>query len=177
MKRLFASVRKINDVDTIAEIIQEFDDIDNEFPADFVNQLVDITSLNPVPEIHWIYVDGEFLPPPPPVYTPAQQMQSAAYMGCNIVFTAKPDLSAKYYAYGIPWQQMRDQVLYIVSFGEFSGGISQLHWPVHDDAEVIFTSIDDFKMIVRAIGDWLTYWQAFVNGKIESPPADTVTLA
>src|ERR1051326_8982116 len=69
MKRLFASVRKINDTDTIVEIIQEIDNIDNEFHPDFVKALVEITSLQPMPELGWVYVDGEFSPRPPPVYT------------------------------------------------------------------------------------------------------------
>jgi hypothetical protein len=172
MKRLYARINR----NKVAEIIKEIDNIDNEFHPDFVKALVEITSLQPMPELGWIYVDGEFSPRPPPVYTPVQQMQSAAYLGCNVVFLAKPELSAKYYAYGTPWQQMRDQVLYIVSYGEFSASLSELHLPVHDNVEVVFTNTDDFKKVVKAIGDWLTMWQAFVNGKTQSPPEDTVTI-
>lgn len=177
MKRLFARLDKINDVDRIVEIIQEFNNIDDEFHPDFVAKLIEITELDPLPEARWVYVDGKFSPPPPIEYTPAQRMESAAYTGCNIVSTENPDLSARYFAWGTPWQQMRDQVLYIVSFGEFSGGMSELHLPVHDDKEVIFTNTDDFKRIVKAIGDWLTMWQAYVNGKMPNPPDDPVKIS
>lgn len=40
-------------------------DINERFVPAFVAQMVDITNLDPQPEIHWTYANGEFKQPEP----------------------------------------------------------------------------------------------------------------
>lgn len=63
----------------VQEIIPPaYDEDGNEYPisvryaADFVDRMVDITNLNPMPEGGWSYLNGVFAPYQAPLPTPAE---------------------------------------------------------------------------------------------------------
>lgn len=172
MARIFAH---LND-SVVVELIPELDDITKEWNADFLkNNCVDVTSVTPAVEIGWVRgTDGSFAPAPAPILTPAQQLNQAAIAGCAVVYTAKPTLSGTYDASGQRWSQMRQEAQYVATFGAFSGSLSELDWPVKA-GNAVFTTVDDFKTVVRAIADWLTGWQRFVDGK-QTAPSLPVTI-
>lgn len=172
MSRIFAHLRE----STVIELLVERQDITKEWSAEFLKNCVDVTNANPAVKVGWVRSsNGVFSPPLPPVFTPGQQMNRAVISGCEITVTSKSALSGTYDAYGQRWSQMRQEAQYIVTFGAFSGALTELDWPVKG-GDVIFSDMDDFKMIVRAISDWLTGWQRFVDGKEPTPPASPVTL-
>ncbi len=175
MSRLFARIQNISGFDTIVEIIPEIENITEEWHEDFVKELVEITDIDPQPEIGWLYKDGEFSPPPQYVPTPVDEMSQALSDGCDVRSTSDPSLNAKYFADGPIWQRMTSEVLYIVSFNKFSGGLTQVEWPTKDEP-VLFTDKNDFKNVVQAIGDWLTGWNVYIVGNSDTPPTDFVTI-
>lgn len=172
MMRVFA---RLDSTNHIIEFIKEHEDITQEWHPDFLAACVEVTDLDPQPEMGWVYTDGEFTPPVEPELSPKSLMVQKLSKGCEIKCTFNHDLDATYVVVGELWQQMRDEVLYIVSFDAFSGGVEELTWPTVD-GEVTFTDTGDFKKVVRAIGDWLTKWQAYVYERIPEPPTLPVII-
>lgn len=107
---------------------------------------------------------------------PRASFAKAAKDGLQIASTGTPGLNATYDAAGLQWQAMKDEALYIATFGAFSAGVPELVWAAKSGV-VTFATTDQFKAVVRAIGDWLTGWQRFVAGQIEAAPAGSVTIA
>lgn len=161
----------------VVEIIDEKADISKEWHPDFLAQLVEITDLDPEPGIGWSRSQqGVFAPPVPLEPSRSQQFAAALRDGCQIVSNGTPALNGTYDAAGPRWEQMKGELQYIAGFGEFSGGLTELDWPARS-GEIVFSTADQFKAAVRAIADWLTGWQRFVDGKTEEPPALPVTIA
>ncbi len=178
MNRVFARIgKRIGwDFDEIVEIVHEITNIDDEWPPEFIAATTEITDLDPQPEVGWVYENGDFSPPSPYVpTTPVGEMSQGISDGCEVRSTETPSLNAKYFADGPIWQRMTSEVLYIVSFNKFSGGLTQVEWPTKDEP-VLFTDKNDFKNVVQAIGDWLTGWNVYIVGNSDTPPTDFVTI-
>jgi len=175
MSRVYARIQDVYGTHTVVEIVREINNIEEEWSPDFLQTLIEITDMEPQPEVGWIYDNGDLSPPPPYVPTPLGERSLAISNGCDVRSTAKPALNAKYFADGPVWQKMTNEVLYIVSFNKFSGGLTQVEMPTKDGT-VLITDKNDFKNIVQAIGDWLTLWDSYVAGNAESPP-DFMTIA
>ena len=174
VKRVFARIQQ----GLVVGLIPERDDICNEWHADVVATLVEVTTISPAVQVGWVLGEnGVFEPAPSPVLTRQQRFEQAVIgAGCTITSTGTPVLSATYDAFGARWQQMMGELQYIAGFGAFSGGLTELDWPARS-GEVVFSTVDQFKAVVRAVADWLTAWQRFVDGKVEVPPTLPVTIA
>jgi hypothetical protein len=96
--------------------------------------------------------------------------------GCQIELTGIPTLNATYDASGPAWQMMKDEVFYIITFGSFSGNMTELSWLAMDGSIVRFTTTEQFKSVAKVIGDWLTKWQQFITGQIPLPPTLPVII-
>jgi hypothetical protein len=173
MARIFARLSH----DVVVELLTERVDITKEWHPDFLaNFCVEVTGHVPPVEIGWVRQGGVLAPVPAPVVTPERQMQVAVAAGCAIVSSGTPALSATYDAMGPRWQQMQGELLYIASFAAFSGGLTVLDWPART-GPIEFHATSQFQAVGRAIGDWLTLWQRFVDGAEGAPPTSPVTIA
>lgn len=162
---------------TVVEVFNEVGDIEQERAPDFMLMCVDITSLDPRPEVGWVYDSGAKTFSAPPVFVPSrvQQKQIAAVGGCQIV-SANAALSATYHADGDRWLMMVQEANHIALFQEFSGGFMPFVWKAQS-GDVSFSTTADFLSIVKAVAGWLTKWQAFVDERIDAPPALPVTVS
>lgn len=173
MAKIFARVVD----DRVIELITEVEDINKEWHGDFVASLVDVTTVRPAVHVGWLRSGKTFAPPAPYIPPPDRQMVAAVTAGCAIASTGTPALDATYDAAGPRWQLMKDEVLYVVSFGSFSGNPTptEIVWPAKT-GPVTFATTDQLKAVTRAIGDWLTGWQRYAGGQVEAPPAQPVTI-
>jgi hypothetical protein len=170
--RIFARV----DSGIVVELIQEYDNIDDEWHGDFMTNCVDVTDAAPPVEVGWVpQGDGTFAAPPPYVPPPADQMFAALAAGLAITSTVTPALDATYSGTGDRWDAMVHVMTYINAFSAFPGGLSTYDW-VALSGTVTFPTTDDFKAVSRAVGDWRAAWQRFVDGIDVTPPAGDATI-
>lgn len=175
MPRVFA---RLDIGGTYVERIVEVEDIDKEWLPGFLSDhCVEITGKSPEPQIGWVLGVGRNLVPPPVVTpTPAERMVRALNGGCRITSQKWPAVNATYATAGPAYDNMRDELLYIAGLGTFSGGLDELDWTAQSGEEIVFATIDQFKDVARAVGDWITGWKRFAAGKADAPPADQVEL-
>ncbi len=162
--------------DVVVETISEVEDIEQEWHADFLAMLVDVTAITPPVQVGWVRSGKTFSAPPPYEPPPNRQMIAEFAAGCAVVSTDTPTLTATYDAVGPRWQDMRDEmVFHIASFGTFSGDLTEIVWPAKS-GPVTFSTTDQFKTVVRAIAGWQAGWKRYVDGQIEAPPTQPVTI-
>lgn len=159
------------------EIIDENIDILKEWHPDFLANLVEITKENPEPTIGWTRsAQGVWSAPEPFVASPKQQMSAAVAQGFKITSKDTPNINGTYDAVGDRWRRMRDEAQYIAIFDGFSGDQEKLEWQ-SKTGEVVFSSIAQFKSVVKGIADRLSAWQRFADGKIDAAPAGDIEVA
>jgi hypothetical protein len=174
MPRVFARI-----VDgKVAEIINEIgeDTIDNEWPASMVATFVDITEEDPLPAVGDNYDDPGFSSPSGPVLSPAEEMRAAFMAGLELESTGTPALDATYHGAGPRWQLMMHTLSYITAFSAFPSGLVTMEW-VTKTGDVTFPSAAAFEAVAKAVFDWGTEWQRYVDEFEVAPPSNSVTIA
>ncbi len=175
MPRMFA--RYLADGITVAEIIVEKSNINDEWHPEFLNtQCQEITGLDPVPKPGWVKgMDGKLVPPTPWIPNPTQQMHIAFSNGVEIISTSTPELSGTYEVVGPRWTMMMQEAQHIGIFNAFSSPDPHLMWRARSGG-VKFNTTGQFLSVVKAIAGYITQWQYFVDGLIDAPPSGKITI-
>lgn len=108
--------------------------------------------------------------------SPRQQFEALQIGGVELASTSKPAFNAVYDIDGPSWQMMKDEAQYVATFQAFSGGLTELDWQARNKV-VVFSSIADFLVVVRALGDFLTSWNRFVAGQTQTEPSTSIQIA
>lgn len=149
--------------DHVAELITEVRDVTVEWSPAFLKTCVDVTHLDPRPEVNWRYDGANFSPPAVVGLTRAQQMNAALVHGHDVPETGTFD------AIGSRWERLWTEAQYVAAFGAFSAGRATLPW-VAMDTTVTFAKPADLLATARSIADWVASWQAFVDGHSDTAP-------
>jgi hypothetical protein len=96
-------------------------------------------------------------------------------IGVSLTSTATPSVNAVYEVSGQVWQDMRDEALYIQTFGAFPDNASNITWPARDK-EVTFSSTDDFMKVTRALADYYARFTRYLNNGGEMPDVGAITI-
>lgn len=176
MARVYARVHD----GAVVELIEERKDIDAEWSASFLASCVEVTGVEPRPQVRWIQdTGGKFSPPPPFVPTLAQQAQAALHAGLSVTLSGATTLAATLFPTDPTAQQKLSAVASTIAVtGGFPGGVATM--PLRDMAGVWHTlNLPQWKAVAGAIAAYAAELQLIVDGNpldATALPAASVTL-
>lgn len=110
-----------------------------------------------------------------PMLTASEKLQIVQSIGVDLKSTATTSLNAVYEISGKEWQDLRDEALYIQTFGSFSGGETSFVWSARNK-QVTFDSTDKFLALVKGLADYYTKWRQHLTNNKAKPDLGTVTI-
>ena len=162
-------VARLNSDNIVLELIEEVKNLEDEWHPDFLKLCVDITNHQTRPEVGWQRKgNGQFAAVEEPEWPPLQKSRSALFAGLKVK-------GVLYHAMGDRWREMRDEAMYVSTFGEFSTG-DKLVWQPKEGDQVEFTSTDDFMKVVKNLSRLVAKWQRFGSEQEKHEPEKEVDL-
>jgi hypothetical protein len=110
-----------------------------------------------------------------PALAASDQLQIIQAIGVDLKSTAAPSLNAIYDISGQSWQDIRDEALYVQTFGSFSGGETSFVWRARNK-EVTFDSTEKFLAVVKGLADYYTKWRQHLTNNKAKPDLGTVAI-
>jgi len=133
------------------------------FVPQLAEQYVDITYVNPTPQVGWAYTGSTFgeVPPPaapaaPPPLTLAQTALGMIASGLTIVSTSAPAINGLYSTNAAAQNNILAIQVYIQSNGKFPGSSGSLLWLDQNNSPHTFTTTGQFTEFASAIADYVS---------------------
>ena len=144
------------------------------------------TAVLPVSAAQWSAQSGSFYvagglqaagTAPAVTLTPAQQAQAALAAGVTVTSTGTPALDGTYPTSGPIWSDLKDEALFIASFGEFSSGAATISFALSPSSVVTFTAPAQLQAVVKAIGQYQTTLKTIIATGAGTLPSAGLTIA
>lgn len=163
-RRIFARLAR----DRVVEMIQEASKIEDEWPAEFLKEhCVEITGLDPLPEVGWVKgEDGTLQAPRPVQLSPLRSQRSSLREGVSVKIGGKK--TANFASTLADFQRMSSVAQHISLFKEFPGGGETYTWP--SDPPTEFKDTDTFLQMFKSLSSWREKWNQHADGNGEAPP-------
>lgn len=164
-------------LDGSGDVLTTYDGPAANAPAGAVAVTAGVIAGLPFPYAGWKYQGGALVAPAVVAPTLVQQAVAGQNAGFAITSTGTPALDGTYPASGAGWADLKDEALFIASFGAFSTGASTLPFMLPSGATVTFTATSQVQAVVKAIAMYLTALKTIAATGAGTLPAAAGTIA
>ena len=95
----------------------------------------------------------------------------------TVTSTGTPALDGTYPTSGPIWSDLKDEALFIASFGEFSSGAATISFALSPSSVVTFTAPAQLQAVVKAIGQYQTTLKTIIATGAGTLPSAGLTIA
>lgn len=147
----------------VHSMVEERINIADEWHPDVLSSMVDITDLDPRPEVGWA-VKGDKLEAPADEPLPPRALRNRAFLAGVKVNGATFRVSQA------DFQRLAEVAQHVALFDEFPNEAATYAWP--SDPPTEFSHPKEFLQTFRRISSWRDKWNKHAEGQGEAPEAE-----